>query len=64
MTYSVTAVDLLTCSQGALLGGGFPLRVGGVDEGMTYGADSYAVLLHFSPQAVKEGLRSMLGCGI
>lgn len=55
-------VLLLTCSQAVLFRGRLfsGRRGGGVDEGMTDGADNYAILLHFSPQAVEEGLRRML----
>lgn len=45
-------------------GGGCGLFRRGVDVGVTDGADGNAVLLHLGPQAVEEGLDSMLGGSI
>lgn len=57
-----TPTLLLTCGQGALLGGRLLAgrRLRRVNKGVTDGADDDPVLLHFSPQAVEESLRRVL----
>lgn len=56
----------LTCGQAVWFGGSFLVRrrLRGINEGVTDGAHDYPVLLHFGPQAVKESLGSVLGCGV
>lgn len=39
-------------------------RFSGIDEGVADGANKNPVLLHFCPEAVKEGLRCMFGGSI
>lgn len=59
-------VTSLTCGQAVWFGGSFldRRRLRGVNEGVTDGAHDDPVLLHLSPQAVKESLGRVLGCSV